>query len=508
MENDIFEKIDKIEPGELERCGIIILAKNHVMVNGYSTYVCPVCGNGSHGEQSIGMTVKKYGWGYNYWCHRCGNFTGTKLVAKKVGKKVGDYEKVVEWYNSNFFPFNEIGKKSDEVVERSLLVKRVEKNFSVGDYGEFYRSAKLGLKNFMEKCGSWRGLKFKDLEKVGAGLATLEELKRIGEKVDGDCVIFPFNESHFFMRSIKGKVKRGNTGGHKEIYDLLVEKNNCREVMAVEGIIDCISVYKATKLSVVAVDGAGNFKNLLEWKQKFFSSSTVKFILIGDNNDSGAGQEGVAVGVKNLLDAGIPAVSKILSPEKKYDANEFLQIEGVEKLSARIFEIVEEAKKELEKMELEKKIKSKPPLLSMAEIRREGYGVARAKLLEYYSGLKTNLESLDKKQIFSAGIYLLGGITGIGKTTFALQLAENFASQGKIILYISYEQTAELLQSKILSRRLKIESLEEKTEMEIYLDGELQEKIFSLFNDDETFERINFYESENETIADLIRACW
>lgn len=492
MEKDIFEKIDNLEPSELENYGVIVKANSSEKVNGYPTYICPQCGNGSHGAKSMGLTVKKFGWGYNYWCHRCGNFTATKLLEQKLGSLAN----VAEWYKTNFFPFNgnleKFGRK--EVAEKS---------FSAENYAELYRSAKLGLKKFFKKYKSWRGLEIEDFELIGAGIATVEEMHEYGEKVHGEVMIFPFNENHFFMRGVEGNLKRGNTGGNKEIYDLLVEKN-CREIIAVEGIIDCLSIYKATKLSVVAVDGAGRFKNLLEWKQKIFPSSTVKFILIGDNNDSGAGQEGVAVGIKNLSDAGILAVSKILSPEKKYDANEFLQIEGVKKLSERIFEIVKEAKEEFERLELERKIKNKPSLLSMAEIRREGYGIARAKLLKYYSGLKTNLKSLDGKQIFSAGIYLLGGVTGIGKTTLALQLAENFARQGQIILYISYEQTAELLQAKILSSRMKRDCSEEKNEMEIYLDGKLQEKIFSLLNDDETFERINFYECENENVADLI----
>lgn len=533
MEKNIFEKIDELEPNELENYGVITVANNSEKVNGYPTYICPQCGNGSHGAKSMGLTVKKFDWGYNYWCHRCGNFTATKLLEQKLGsltnvvewyknnfhffpfngtikkialeEKTYGTEKTAEYHKTNFFPFNgnleKFGRK--EVAEKNFLNEQSEKNFPTKNYAELYRSAKLGLKKFFKKYKSWRGLEIEDLEKVGAGIATAEELKKCDEKVPSECFIFPFNENHFFMRSVEENLKRGNTGGSKEIYDLLVEKN-CREIIAVEGIIDCLSIYKATKLSVVAVDGAGRFKNLLEWKQKFFPSSTVKFILIGDNNDNGAGQEGVATGIKNLHDAGVHAVSKILSPDKKYDANEFLQIEGVEKLSERIFEIVKEAKEEFERLELERKIKNKPSLLSMVEIRREGYGIARAKLLKYYSGLKTNLKSLDRKQIFSSGIYLLGGVTGIGKTTFALQLAENFARQGQIILYISYEQTAELLQAKILSRRLKIESSEEKSDMEIYLDGELQEKIFSLLNDDETFERINFYEGENENVTDLI----
>ena len=152
------------------------------------------------------------------------------------------------------------------------------------------------------------------------------------------------------------------------------------------------------------------------------------------------------------------------------------------------------------------RVKNKPNPLSMAEVRRGGYGVIRAHLLKYYSKLKTKLTGLDSKQILSAGIYLLGGVAGIGKTALALQLAETFAAQGQSVLYVSYEQTAELLQAKILSRRFNLASGEIQNELQIYLDGDLQELIFDKLNDDKTFERINFFEAETETIADLIQA--
>ena len=211
------------------------------------------------------------------------------------------------------------------------------------------------------------------------------------------------------MRSVEGRTKRGNRGGNREIYDRLVDENLNQPIIAVERIIDCLSIRKVVRLPVVAVDGAGEFRRLSEWTTRKFSSFNVpKFILLGDNNDGGAGQKGAKAGVEELRHNGFLAVSKILSPDKRYDANEYLQEEGAAKLAVRIQEIVEESK-------AERLIKSKPNPLSMAEIHRGGYGAARANLLSYYSKLKTRFEKWDEKQIVSAGIYLLCGLTGIEK---------------------------------------------------------------------------------------------
>jgi len=50
------------------------------------------------------------------------------------------------------------------------------------------------------------------------------------------------------------------------------------------------------------------------------------------------------------------------------------------------------------------------------------------------------------------GIYALGGDTGLGKTTLALNLAENFSSEGRDVLYFSLEVKKTSLIAKMISR--------------------------------------------------------
>ena len=51
------------------------------------------------------------------------------------------------------------------------------------------------------------------------------------------------------------------------------------------------------------------------------------------------------------------------------------------------------------------------------------------------------------------GIYVLGGDTGLGKTTLALNLAENFSSQGRDVLYFSLEVSKNSLTAKMISQQ-------------------------------------------------------
>ena len=65
---------------------------------------------------------------------------------------------------------------------------------------------------------------------------------------------------------------------------------------------------------------------------------------------------------------------------------------------------------------------------------------------------KTGYSNLDEKSSLYAGLYVLGAISSLGKTTFMHQMAEQMQEQGETVIYISYEQTQFELISKGISR--------------------------------------------------------
>lgn len=64
----------------------------------------------------------------------------------------------------------------------------------------------------------------------------------------------------------------------------------------------------------------------------------------------------------------------------------------------------------------------------------------------------TGYPPLDRIQPFYPGLYCLGAISSLGKTTFALQLADQVATFGRWVVYFSLEQTRFELVSKSLAR--------------------------------------------------------
>ena len=75
-------------------------------------------------------------------------------------------------------------------------------------------------------------------------------------------------------------------------------------------------------------------------------------------------------------------------------------------------------------------------------------------LLSVYSKRKTGFDNIDRFQIFSPGLYLLGATPACGKTTFAWQLLEQFAANGESCFFCSYEMSRLELFSKSLAREI------------------------------------------------------
>ena len=84
---------------------------------------------------------------------------------------------------------------------------------------------------------------------------------------------------------------------------------------------------------------------------------------------------------------------------------------------------------------------------------KEKFG-SKVKEMKEYASRKTGFENIDTEQIFTPGLYVLGGLPALGKTTFAWQMLEQLARQGEKCVYCSYEMSEFELYTKSLAREL------------------------------------------------------
>jgi len=69
-----------------------------------------------------------------------------------------------------------------------------------------------------------------------------------------------------------------------------------------------------------------------------------------------------------------------------------------------------------------------------------------------YMNRKTGFSNIDEKSSLYPGLYVLGAISSLGKTTFVHQLADQLAKSGEHVIFFSLEQTTLELVTKGLSR--------------------------------------------------------
>lgn len=128
-----------------------------------------------------------------------------------------------------------------------------------------------------------------------------------------------------------------------------------------------------------------------------------------------------------------------------------------------------------------------------------------------YAGRKTGFSNWDNYSSLYPGLYVLGAITSLGKTSFCLQLAEQLAKNGDTVIYFSLEQTKLEMATKCLSRNLYLEKNIKASAINIrrgYLDD--GKKITTEISDlMETYgekikDNLNIVECEfNSTIEDI-----
>ena len=119
------------------------------------------------------------------------------------------------------------------------------------------------------------------------------------------------------------------------------------------------------------------------------------------------------------------------------------------------------------------------------------------------TGIQTGFSNLDQYTSIMPGIYVLGAMPALGKTTFAHQLGEQIAASGKPVIYFTFEQKKIDFLLKSLSRESAISNMKEAiSAIDLRLgiaehDTAVSEKFYSLQNE-YIAKNLNYYVVECE----------
>lgn len=271
--------------------------------------------------------------------------------------------------------------------------------------------------------------------------------ERLGIKSTDSGILIPYpNSDYYVIRSIDVKKYCYPKGVSKEIYnEKALYNTDGSPVFIVEGQIDAISI-GMIDYPCIATGGRGHELLLSKLKEKPTESP---LIIAMDNDAAGRSANDE---IKTALDelGVVNVVADDIYGDRK-DANElFCNDKDIELLATNLMKYHDYAIdiKEAEKHRAE------------AEYRKDSAHGHLAKFLETIkarkdeSGISTGFPLLD--QCLGGGLYPglygIGAISSLGKTTFTLQIADYIASKGNDVILFSLEMSRDEIIAKSLSR--------------------------------------------------------
>lgn len=240
-----------------------------------------------------------------------------------------------------------------------------------------------------------------------------------------------------------GKYKKLNNGKAPIFNERYIKQGTPPIIFICEGIFDALSVEEAGSAAIAFVGTA--HRRFLQLCKTYSPKTT--FIVSLDNDSAGAlAIEKVTEGLKSL---GIPYIVRTAEAVGAKDFNEALT-----KDRAAFVDFIRRTTSEAERAEQEQ-LEAERAEYEHATVSAHLQGfidsIERSKTAIYYPTGFKDLDALLDGGLY-AGLYVLGAISSLGKTTFCLQVIDNIAAAGHDVLIFSLEMAERELMAKSISR--------------------------------------------------------
>lgn len=429
--------------------------------------VCPLCGSGESGDGAFHIHEDTNSY-YCYSCKRGGdvidlyqkmNNVDFSTALHDLGEKCGlDFEGKPTRAEK---AFAHIKTPADEKTRPNIPLSGQEEK----DFTQYYIQCRENLFapdnsgipaiEYIERRGLDLGIccdMFVGFDPAADTLNTGHPTPRL---------IIPTTKSHYVARRIDGVEEykalnpRGQTVG---VFNYKVlKKPETQEVFVCEGAIDALS-FMTVGADAIALNSTTHIKKFLKKMEDDRPRSDITFIIALDADKAGRdGSAELAAGFRRL------GISFIMGGDiygGAKDANEALCRDR-----EAFVEAIETAKLETA---------ARPDNVSLYIDNFMGGDIEHFK-----QERKTGFLSFDLQTGgLYPGLYVLAAISSLGKTSFALQMADQLAASGEDVLFFSLEMSRLELVSKSLARTIAQESDRNISSMDIR-KGKITEEVMS-----------------------------
>ena len=444
------------------------LQKAKQKVNGHPSYICSECGNGT-GKDGDGIVFNPKASTNTHWkwiCFKCGK-KGDNIDLYKAEYNISDFNEALDglcnYYgisiDSNSTPIEAHSKpvqtfqhKGDESMLQSQTSPETgvqpvkEESAPQTDYTDFF----LQVNQNLMKTDYHRGISLDTLNRFNVGYVEQWRHPKAPDSVPtSPRLIIPTSKNSYVARDTRQNLtdteKRysKSKAGNVHIFNLSALWKSDKPVFIVEGEIDALSIIDVGG-EAVGIGSTSMVNKLLETIQSAKQKPEQPLIIAFDNDK--AGQDATTKLSEGLDKLDVPYFEcNIAKPYK--DANEFLMQDRqglIDKVKAV-------------NLNPEQAIYSENNVYS--HLQEFINGIAENVNTPYIS---TGFEQLDKVLDggFYEGLYIIGAISSLGKTTLAMQICDNIANSGNDVLIFSLEMARSELMAKSISRLTLLDILQ------------------------------------------------
>lgn len=421
----------------------IFLDKAPKKINGAYSYICPNCGNGS-GSDGTGITfVPGTENARKYHCFKCG--LQGDVIELFIAAGWGRPSSAEEWalmFESLYETYNIATEENKDISTKGH--EKPKEPHKANEGNDISKTSQWGfIKDCVANVGHTeyfhdRGLSDAVIKKYWLGY----DIKRA-------FAIIPTSQYSYVGRNTKPECKkeeRYRKQGPATIFNAkaIGKKGRKMPLYIAEGELDALSIIEAGA-DAIGLGGTSNIGKLL--KELASNRPEKGFILALDNDQPG---KETAAKLKEELEAlDIPAYRFNPYGACK-DANEALLADRenfTQKIQQGLSEALGAIERELNRLRNEYEKKNSVASHLQAFIN----GIAESVNTAY---IPTGFERLDKVLDggLYEGLYIIGAISSLGKTTMALQIADQVAAGGNDVIIFSLEMARMELMAKSISR--------------------------------------------------------
>lgn len=410
---------------------------------GANMYVCPLCGSGTGSHNTGAFSITKDGKSWKcFSCNKGGDIFDLIGEYEGIADHTEQLKRAGELYGITIESYRATAQEDFREYQNQPKNEQYTHNSThTTDYTQFFLQANRDI----EKTDYHRGLSIETLNRFKIGYVESWRHPKAPNAPASPRLIIPTSKESYLARDTRKQIPEEQKPyskskvGSIHIFNAKALQTATKPIFIVEGELDALSIIEVGG-EAVALGTTTKVKGLLELLK---TKKPEQPLIIALDNDE-AGEKAYKELSEGLQ--GLNIISYRYNPAGEYkDANEALQ--GNREALRQAVEEAEHIQDEAEQAKKEAYLNTSTAHYLQSFID----GIAESVNTPYIPTGFNKLDTVLDGGLYE-GLYIVGAISSLGKTTLITQIADQIAQAGHDVLIFSLEMARAEIMAKSISR--------------------------------------------------------